>query len=364
MHDLKLPRREDAKTLRSGLIIEKSFAPLRLRILVSMVCVGILYGADAQEVQRVKFPVGLTFAMRAWGPGLGKDPVEGHKVIFMDTDEETQTQMDQWIAGGHLLVCYFSAGTWEPFRDVANDFFNSGSNSELVGNKMDNWDEQWLDIRQLDRLKPLIQSYMDTFKEAGCHAVEPDNIDCHDNSTCYNSDFPLGAATQSEMREAQLAYNTWMAEYAHSLGMGIAFKNNLGQVSEFVDLYDLAINEECVEYNECGELKPFIDAGKAVFGTEYGAGASVCVEADSWGIKTKYESGNNWVNCFEGTTPLPETEYTAGGTGLFRASRNSRLNEGTDVLRFVTGEGTVLFGVRRDREFSLHTADGAVHRRR
>ena len=333
--------------------------------LVLMVLAGILNATELQDVQRATFPVGLTFSMRAWGPGLGKDAVEGHKVIFMDTDTESQSQIDEWITDGHLLVCYFSGGTWEPFRDVANDFFNSGDNSELVGNKMDGWDEQWLDIRQLERLKPLIQTYMDNFKEAGCHAVEPDNIDCHDNNACYDSDFPLGNASQSDMHEAQLAYNTWMAEYAHSLGMGIAFKNNLSQVEDFVDLYDLAINEECSQWSECEDLAPFIDADKAVFGTEYSGGSGVCSDGEAVGIMMKYKFGNSWNNCFEGTDPLSATEYTGGETGLFNPSRAGNGNRTPGIFRFVTAEGTLLFGFHENdmEEASLFTVNGMLIRR-
>ena len=33
--------------------------------------------------------------------------------------------------------------------------------------------------------------------------------------------------------------------------------------------FDWALNEECVQYQECDQLTPFIEAGKAVFGVEY-----------------------------------------------------------------------------------------------
>jgi hypothetical protein len=66
--------------------------------------------------------------------------------------------------------------------------------------------------------------------------------------------------------DAQLAYNKWTASYAHSKGMLVGLKNGLDMVDDLVDDYDFAINEECIEYQECDSLKPFVAAGKAILG--------------------------------------------------------------------------------------------------
>jgi hypothetical protein len=67
----------------------------------------------------------------------------------------------------------------------------------------------------------------------------------------------------------QLTYNRNMANEAHARGLAIALKNDLDQVAELVDSYDLSVNEQCHEYSECDLLQPFIDAGKPVFNAEY-----------------------------------------------------------------------------------------------
>jgi hypothetical protein len=36
-----------------------------------------------------------------------------------------------------------------------------------------------------------------------------------------------------------------------------------------VDVFDWALTEECFAQNWCGDMKPFIDKGKAVFAAEY-----------------------------------------------------------------------------------------------
>jgi hypothetical protein len=49
----------------------------------------------------------------------------------------------------------------------------------------------------------------------------------------------------------------------------VALKNDLGQVENLVVDFDFAVNEECVAYDECQELMPFIRAGKTVLHVEY-----------------------------------------------------------------------------------------------
>jgi hypothetical protein len=49
----------------------------------------------------------------------------------------------------------------------------------------------------------------------------------------------------------------------------VALKNDVDQVDDLVDYYDLTVNEECHDYSECGTLAPFISAGKPVLNAEY-----------------------------------------------------------------------------------------------
>jgi hypothetical protein len=46
-------------------------------------------------------------------------------------------------------------------------------------------------------------------------------------------------------------------------------KNDLSQINILVDDFDFAINEQCWQYRECGRLRPFTEAAKAVFNVEY-----------------------------------------------------------------------------------------------
>ncbi len=111
-------------------------------------------------------------------------------------------------------------------------------------------------------------------KQKGFDGVEADNVEGYELET----GFELTAAEQ-------LTYNEWLANTAHSLGLSIALKNDRNQVSELEPYFDFALDEECFQSEECGKLAPFIDAGKAVFETEYSLETSeFCEQANAAGF--------------------------------------------------------------------------------
>jgi hypothetical protein len=170
-------------------------------------------------------------------------------------------------AKGVKVICYFSAGTYEGWRSDWKKFFPfitgasyTGTRAPFAGNMAD-WDERWLDIRRIDLLRPIMTSRIKLAVTKGCDAVEPDNMDAYANLDEVNK--PLTAAHQ-------LAYNKFIANTAHSLGMSVGLKNDLGQLSQLVSFYDFAVNEQCFYYQECsGYTSTFVKADKAVFGAEY-----------------------------------------------------------------------------------------------
>ncbi|MFD7508179.1 endo alpha-1,4 polygalactosaminidase [Streptomyces sp. NPDC059853] len=157
-------------------------------------------------------------------------------------------------AQGRKVICYISVGSFEDWRPDAGDF-----PAEVLGAPLDEWEgEQWLDIRALDVLEPLMAARFDMCAEKGFDAIEPDNMDGYIN----DSGFPL-------TKDDQLAYNRMIADLAHERGLSVGLKNGVDQVTELVDVFDFTVNEECAYYNECHKVAPFIEAGKAVFHVEY-----------------------------------------------------------------------------------------------
>ncbi len=154
---------------------------------------------------------------------------------------------------GRKVICYFSAGSFEDWREDAKSF-----PTEVLGKNLDGWEgEKWLDIRN-EKLYPIMQKRLDLAKQKGCDGVEPDNVDGYTN----DSGFKLSS-------DDQLKYNIFLAKEAHKRGLSIGLKNDLDQIDLLEKYFDFSVNEQCHEYNECKTLKPFIDANKPVFNAEY-----------------------------------------------------------------------------------------------
>ena len=182
------------------------------------------------------------------------DPTLDVQMYDIDLVDTPQEVIDRLHAQGRVVVCYFSAGTYEDWRSDRDSF-----PVEVLGKPLPDWPgERWVDIRRIDLLGPIIFSRLDSAAQKGCDGVEPDNVDGYANDT----GFPLGYADQ-------LAYNTWLAGQAHSRGLSVGLKNDLGQIGDLLPYFDWTLNEECFTYNECELLSPFVAAGKAVFGVEY-----------------------------------------------------------------------------------------------
>ncbi|GHF61951.1 endo alpha-1,4 polygalactosaminidase [Streptomyces thermodiastaticus] len=175
------------------------------------------------------------------------------EVYDIDGFDQTAATVAALHRKGRKVICYISTGAWEEFRADAKKFPAS------VLGKSNGWPgERWLDIRRTEVLEPLMAARLDMCRDKGFDAVEPDNMDGYRNTT----GFPLTAADQ-------LRYNRLIARLAHERGLAAGLKNDLDQIPQLVGDFDFAVNEQCAQYGECARLKPFTDAGKAVFHAEY-----------------------------------------------------------------------------------------------
>jgi endo-alpha-1,4-polygalactosaminidase (GH114 family) len=171
----------------------------------------------------------------------------------IDLFDVGQGKIDTLHADGRIVICYFSAGSWEEWRADAADF-----PAETLGNPLEGWPgERWVDIRSTE-VRDLMKARMDYAVTRGCDGVEPDNVDGYSNNN------GMGLT-----RTDQLDYNRFLATEAHARNLSVGLKNATGLVSALEPEFDWALNEECVAYQECNSERPFIDAGKAVFHVEY-----------------------------------------------------------------------------------------------
>lgn len=197
-----------------------------------------------------QFPSGLSWQWQLSGSVNTGYQVDVYDLDLFDTPASTIADLK---AAGRKVVCYFSAGSWEEWRDDADQFPAS-----VLGNTLDGWeDEKWLDIRS-PQVLTIMKSRLDLAAAKGCDAVEPDNVDGYSN----NNGLDLSAADQ-------LSYNQAIASAAHERQLAVGLKNDLDQVAALQPWFDFAVNEQCHEYQECEVLKAFSDNNKAVFSAEY-----------------------------------------------------------------------------------------------
>ena len=174
-------------------------------------------------------------------------------IYDIDLFDSSATLIQQLQQSGKKVICYFSAGSYEEWRSDADQF-----SADDLGNPLDGWaGERWLDIRS-DNIRTIMKNRLDLAVQKGCDGVEPDNMDGYSNN-------PGFAFTATD----QLDFNRTIANEAHLRSLSIGLKNDLDQISELVDYYDFAVNEQCFGYQECSLLAPFINNGKAVLNTEY-----------------------------------------------------------------------------------------------
>jgi len=189
---------------------------------------------------------------------------------LFDTDPASVEEIH--ARGGHA-VCYISVGAWEDWRPDADQF-----PAEVIGKNYQGWPgEKWLDIRQIDKLAPILRARLDLCALKGFDGVEPDNVEIYDN----DSGFPITYADQ-------LAFAIWLANEAHTRGLAIGLKNAPDMAVDALPYFDFSVLEDCHAYNWCADLRPFIEAGKPVFAIEYtDMGVdfnAACAEAKSLGV--------------------------------------------------------------------------------
>lgn len=176
------------------------------------------------------------------------------KVLDIDLFENDASTVKTLHDKGVKVLCYMNAGAWEDWRSDKDDFPDS-----VIGNDYEGWEgEKWLDIRQIDKLAPVIRARLDLCKQKGFDGVDPDNVNGYDNSTGFN-------ITAND----QLKFNKWLAQEAHERGLAVGLKNDGDQAKDLVHYFEWALTEECYEDDWCNLMKPFTDAGKPVFMTEY-----------------------------------------------------------------------------------------------
>lgn len=196
------------------------------------------------------------------------------------------------------MICYFSAGSYEPYRPDSSVFLPSD-----LGADLDGWpDEKWLDIRSAN-VRSIMAARIQLAASKGCDAVDPDNVDGFQNTNGIG-------LTQADA----IDYIRFLASTAAQLGLSMGLKNAGDLIPAVADVTHFAVNEECSTYEECAIYAPFVAAGKPVLRIEYPESApdvtdddrrSICeAQGAETGFSTVLKSWDldGWVMYCDGST--------------------------------------------------------------
>ena len=175
------------------------------------------------------------------------------------------------------VICYFSAGSYEDWRDDEGDF-----EEEDLGAELDGWPgERWLRTDS-ENVREIMKRRLDLAEEKGCDAVDPDNVDGYVSlipmSTSpvllYDHSLINTAIQQNEnglslTEEDAIDYVTFLADEASSRGLAMGLKNAGSIIPDVIDKVQFSVNEQCSQYDECDVFAAFIEEGKPVFHIEY-----------------------------------------------------------------------------------------------
>jgi hypothetical protein len=130
-----------------------------------------------------KFTPGVVWDVVYDSTNVTLDQLKGANGTVIDIDlldrvaAEGNTDIAQ-LAEIKQVICYFSAGSREAWRPDADDFAPSDYGRGLAnGEDGAEWSgENWLNVRS-NNVRAIIKRRIDSAAEAGCHAVEADNVD-------------------------------------------------------------------------------------------------------------------------------------------------------------------------------------------
>ncbi|KAL2816218.1 hypothetical protein BDW59DRAFT_175848 [Aspergillus cavernicola] len=186
-------------------------------------------------------------------------------VYDIDLFDNTKATINALHSQDRKVICYFSAGTYEDWRDDAADF-----QERDLGSPLDEWEgERWVDLSS-ERIRAIMTARLDLAVEKGCDGVDPDNVDAYDNEQ--------GGIGMTE--ENTIDFVNWLADEAHNRGLAIGLKNAGAVISSVIGNMQWSVNEECADYNECDVYRVFLDEDKPVFHIEYPKGEEVNDKVD------------------------------------------------------------------------------------
>ncbi len=198
--------------------------------------------------------IGDTFEWRLDSIGMNEVNQYTCNIIDIDAFSATKELIDAFHARGIKVIAYISVGTIESYRPDS-----ALLPEEIIGNIYPSWpDERFLNIREIEKMKPFISSRFDMIKAKGFDGIEPDNMDGYGEINGFD-------LTLEDTR----LFCEWMIEEAHKRGLSIGQKNTEELIPFLYTKFDWALTEGIFNSNTQDLYSPYIMKNKPVFSAEY-----------------------------------------------------------------------------------------------
>ncbi|GKZ23439.1 hypothetical protein AbraIFM66951_009675 [Aspergillus brasiliensis] len=209
-----------------------------------------------------------TTSTNIWQPRVGASwdivlstnvprPVPATEIYDIDMWSSEPSTVDSFHKQNHKVICYFSAGSYEPNKKDSASF-----PKEALGNPLHYWpSERWLDVRH-PQVRRIMAARLDRAQRLGCDGVDPDNVDG------YGNDNGFGLTKQDAVN-----YINWLAGEAHNRGLAVGLKNAGDVIPQVLANIQWSVNEECADRHECDLYASVARAGKPIFHIEYPKGS-------------------------------------------------------------------------------------------
>ncbi|KAL1794719.1 hypothetical protein ACET3X_006535 [Alternaria dauci] len=205
--------------------------------------------------QNASFTPGQKFQIVLLGiPDMSKIPISPVDAPVWDIDlfDNPGTTVATLKAASKVVICYFSAGTAEDWRQDYGSFAAAD-----LGKVLPEWpNERWLRTGS-QSIRALMAKRIKLAADKGCDAIDPDNTDGYQNDNGLNL-----------KNTDAIDYVRWMQQEAAKYNMRIGLKNSLDILKDVSPIIDFAVNEQCAQQGECQVYENFIALNKPVFHIE------------------------------------------------------------------------------------------------
>ncbi|KAH9879421.1 hypothetical protein J1614_002861 [Plenodomus biglobosus] len=212
--------------------------------------------ASPCSCQDAKFSRGQKFQIILLGvPDVSKMPLAPTDAPVWDIDlfDSPASTVQALKAAGKIVICYFSAGTGEDWRDDYKDFAAAD-----LGKVLPQWpNEKWIRTGS-PKIRNIMAKRIKMAADKGCDAIDPDNTDGYQNDNGLNL----------QSTDA-IAYMQWLHDEAAKHALQIGLKNSLDILPAVTPFIAFAVNEQCAQLGECSAYTALLASGKPVFHIEY-----------------------------------------------------------------------------------------------